>query len=207
MSPLQEVAPQVTLYLAGSPPPPVRPGAIALAQLAPLAGQPAVFGDGSHPTTRLCAAALDLLCRRRPAAAVLDVGTGTGLLARIARARAARRVAGTDIDPTALECARANAALDAHPLGIHFGAEAPGHWGACFDLVVSNILEAPLRELAPALARALAPGGILLLCGFTRLQVPAVRVAYEQAGLSCSGCSRLDEWALLKLVRESVRER
>jgi ribosomal protein L11 methyltransferase len=194
-----DIAPRVTVYPSGSAPPPVGEGWIALAQL-PRAESSAVFGDGSHATTRLCATAVDMLCRRRQSQAVRDGGTGTGILARIARARGARLIVGTDIDSVAVSCAKAHADLDAHRVEIQFGSEAPDHWGACFDLVVANILEAPLRTLAPALRRALAPGGILLISGFTRLQIPALRVAYESAGLTYIDHFGLDEWAALKLA-------
>jgi ribosomal protein L11 methyltransferase len=140
---------------------------------------------------------VDLFCRQRQPEAVLDVGTGTGVLARIARARGARLVVGTDIDAVALSCAKAHADLDAHPVEIQFGFEAPDHWGPRFDLVVVNILEAALQTLAPALCRALVPGGVLLMSGFTRPQTPALRVLYESAGLTLVGNSSLDEWALL----------
>jgi len=193
------IAPRVTVYPSGSAPPPVGEGWIALAQL-PRADGSAVFGDGSHATTRLCATAVDMLCRRCPSQAVLDVGTGTGILARIARARGARRIVGTDIDPVAVSCAQAHAELDDHRVEIQFGREAPDHWGACFDLVVANILEAPLQNLAPALCRALVPGGVLLISGFTRPQIPALRVLYENAGLTCLDHFSLDEWAALKLA-------
>jgi ribosomal protein L11 methyltransferase len=119
------------------------------------------------------------------------------VLARIARARGARLVVGTDLDPVALSRARAHADLDAHPVAIQLSAEAPDHWGACFDLVVANILEAPLHTLAPALCRALKPGGLLLMSGFTPRQTPALRVLYERAGLTFEGTSSLDEWAVL----------
>jgi ribosomal protein L11 methyltransferase len=119
------------------------------------------------------------------------------VLARIARARGARLIVGTDIDSVALTCARAHADLDAHPVEIQLGSEGPDHWGARFDLVVANILESPLQMLAPALCRALAPGGVLLISGFTRPQMPALRVLYDNAGLRFLGHSSLDEWALL----------
>jgi ribosomal protein L11 methylase PrmA len=209
--------------------------------LAPAAGgliaapqRHGVFGDGSHPTTRLCAGAIDLLCRRRPGLAVLDVGTGTGILARIAAARGATYVVGTDIDSTAVACAKAHAELDnlASPgcrlpeaagvsgaaiggraikfageagsgpsiANIHFGSEPPDHWGARFELVVANILEAPLHALAPALCRALSPGGVLLISGFTRPQAPALRLAYGAARLKSAGDFALDDWVLLKFT-------
>lgn len=156
-----------------------------------------MFGDGSHATTRLCAAAVDWVCRRRAPAAVLDVGTGTGILARIARARGAGYVVATDIDPVALESAAAHAALDEQGAAIHFSSELPDHWGRRFDLVVANILEEPLRGLAPSLQRALSPGGVLLISGFTRPQAPALRLVYERLGLTPAGSSNLEDWTVL----------
>lgn len=125
------------------------------------------------------------------------MGTGTGVLARIARARGARFVVATDIDPEALAAARANAALDPGAAEISVSSHTPDHWGPCFDLVVANILEGPLRELAPSLARALAPGGALLVSGFTRPQVPGLRVAFERHGLSFATEAALEGWSLL----------
>jgi ribosomal protein L11 methyltransferase len=193
---VHNIAPRVVVYPFGSVPPTLAEGWLALAQLAPQPGRPAVFGDGSHPTTRLCAAAVDLLCRQRQPQTVLDVGTGTGVLARIARARGVSRIVGTDIDPDALSSARANSDLDAHLVEIHFSDATPDQ-GPPFDLVVANILEAPLRSLAPALCRALQAGGILLLSGFTRPQAPALRVLYENLHLTLVRESTLEEWVLL----------
>lgn len=194
-----DLAPRVRLYLTGATPWCAEPGVLALAQLPRSPGDSPVFGDGSHPTTRLCAGALDLLCRQRQPHAVLDVGTGTGVLARIARARGASFVVGTDIDPAALACAGAHADLDSHPVAIRFGSQAPDHWGACFDVVVANILRAPLMELAAALSRAVAPAGVLLLSGITRPETPALRVSYERAGMKVRSESHQEEWALLRL--------
>ena len=197
------LAPRIVTHPFDAARPVLEEGWLALAQLPQTAANRPVFGDGSHPTTRVCAAALDLICRQRQPQAVLDVGTGTGVLARIARARGAAFVAATDIDPLALSCARAHAELDAHPVGIQFGAEAPDHWGMRFDLVVANILEGPLQQLAAPLRRALLPGGVLLLSGFTRPQTPALRAHYERVGLTFVRESRLDEWALLMFNRSA----
>jgi ribosomal protein L11 methyltransferase len=197
---VHHIAPRVAIYPFGSKPPPSEPGWIALAQF-PQADHPAVFGDGSHPTTRLCAAALDFLCRQRQREAVLDVGTGTGVLARIARARGATLVVGTDIDAAALSSANAHSHLDGSPVEIHFSDQAPDVFGARFDLVVANILEASLRSLAPALCRALRPGSILLLSGFTRPQAPGLRVLYEDLGVACVRDSGLEDWVLLMFAR------
>jgi ribosomal protein L11 methyltransferase len=79
----------------------------------------------------------------------------------------------------------------------------PDHWGARFELVVANILEGPLRELAPNLSRALTPGGVLLLSGFTPLQIPSLKVPFTEHGLSYISESMLDGWALLMFRRSS----
>jgi len=160
------------------------------------------FGDGSHPTTRLCAQAVDLWCRTRAPRAVLDVGTGTGVLARIARARGVPFVVGTDTDPSALDAARANAALDPGPGELLLSDRAPETWGPRFDLVVANILEGVLLELAETLVAAVAPGGRLLLCGFTPLQTPALRAAYADRSLARELQSEREGWALLQLQKE-----
>lgn len=196
-----KLAPRVILYPFGSAPPAVEPGWLALAQLPRRAGDEPVFGDGSHATTRLCAGALDLLCRQRRPRAVLDVGTGTGVLARIARARGAHFIAATDIDSAALACARAHANLDAHPVAIHFDRVAADHWGTRFDLVIANVLEAPLSTLATSLGGALLPQGVLLVSGFLRAQAPVLRLRYQQVGLKLVGESCLQEWALLRFER------
>jgi ribosomal protein L11 methyltransferase len=189
---LLKISPQVVIYDVDESAPALPPNAIALAQV-----KSAAFGDGTHPTTRLCAGAVDLLCRQRPGLSVLDVGTGTGILARIARARGATFIIATDIEPDALNAARANALLDRHTVEIQIAALAPDHWGARFDLVVANILEGPLTKLAPTLARALTPGGALLLSGFTRLQIPFLRNAFEKTGLTYAQESLLDGWTLI----------
>jgi ribosomal protein L11 methyltransferase len=201
------LAPRIRLYPAGSARPQLEPGWLALAQHSPDQVGPFVFGDGSHPTTRLCAAVVDQLCRQRQPEAVLDVGTGTGVLARIARARGARFVVGTDIDAGALVAADANAALDAHVREIVLSTEAPDYWVARFDVIVANILEEPLRELAAAFGRALARDGVLAVSGFMRAQVPGVRVHYENAGFELAGEACLDGWALLMFKKPSVAGR
>lgn len=190
------LSPQVFLY---------RTDLCAPVSAAPKLGLPqipsAAFGDGSHPTTRICAGAVDYLCRTQSIAAFLDVGTGTGVLARIARARGVEFVAATDIDPLALDAARQNASLDAISSPIHFKNAPPDHWGARFNLVAANILEGPLRDLAPSLLAALAPGGQLLLSGFTHLQTPGLQVLYRELGLHLLSESGNDGWALLHLQR------
>jgi ribosomal protein L11 methyltransferase len=108
-------------------------------------------------------------------------------------------VVGTDVDESALESARQNAALDSAGTNIFFLNAGPGSWGPSFGFVVANILAEVLLALAPELAAAISPGGALCLSGFTPLQAPALRVAYERLGLVASAESVLDGWAVLLL--------
>lgn len=191
------IAPRVVVYSAAEAPPEVSSGVLTFAELpAELAGG-FVFGDGSHPTTRLCAGALDMLLGLKRPRKVLDVSTGTGILARIARARGVPVVVGTDIDPKALAWAQRQSALDGADREIALTSDLPNARGARFDLVVANILEGPLTELAPSIAQALRPGATLLLSGFTPLQVPALRAVYEKSSLRFVQEARLGEWSLL----------
>jgi ribosomal protein L11 methyltransferase len=158
------------------------------------------FGTGSHATTSLCLAALSDLLAARPGASVLDVGTGSGILAIAARKLGAGRVAANDDDPKAVEVARENAAANGVALELVLvPAEVPG----TFDVVVANILANTLVELAPALAAKLAPRGILLLSGILAPQEDEVRRAYVARGLAPlpGGDRREGEWSLLALER------
>ena len=190
-----KLAPRIWVFSPGTATPPTpSDGVLALAQVADRA-----FGDGRHPTTRLCAGALDVLMRNRRPKTVLDVGTGTGILARIARARGADRVTATDVDPVALTSAKRNFALDAHGCDIQLHDGPPDAHSSPFDLIVANILEEPLTMLAPALARALNPNGRLLISGFTPPQAPTLRVTYKAVGLDVDTEARLEDWVLLAL--------
>ena len=79
---------------------------------------------------------------------------------RGSRARRRREIVATDIDPVALDSAKKHASLDPYPARIQVTDASPDHLGPKFDLVVANILEGPLRELAPSLGAALAPGSL-----------------------------------------------
>lgn len=157
------------------------------------------FGTGSHGTTALCLAALSDVLAARPGATVLDVGTGSGLLAIAARKLGASRVAANDVDPKAVEVARENAAANGVALEI---VEAPlAAIAGTFDVVVANILANTLVELAPDIAAKLAPGGVVLLSGLLHPQEDEVRRAYEALGLAPRPGARQAEWSLLALER------
>lgn len=152
------------------------------------------FGTGDHPTTALCLAAVEAFCSAHPGASVLDVGTGTGVLALMARKLGAIRVVGVDNDPMSVTLAQENAALN----GIE-GAELSGASldtvDGQFDLVLANILANALVELAPALVQHTRVR--LVLAGVLIHQEDEVREAFERAGAVSDGGDRIDDWVRL----------
>jgi ribosomal protein L11 methyltransferase len=162
------------------------------------------FGTGTHATTSLCLGALGAVLRSRPGARVLDVGTGSGLLAIAAARLGAARVVATDNDPVALEVAAENAARNG--VAVELSAEEPSILSGEFDLVIANILANTLVELAPGIAARLAPGGTLLLSGILAGQEDDVRAAYLAEGLarlSPDGDRAEGEWRLVVLERRA----
>jgi ribosomal protein L11 methyltransferase len=162
------------------------------------------FGTGHHGTTRGCLLALDRLCKSLPRRRILDLGTGSGVLA-IAAARAWRRpVLATDIDGDAVCAARANAALNRAGSFVEVikadGVTAPKlRERAPYDLVLANILLRPLQRLAAPLTRLTAPGARVVLSGLLASQANAAIAAYR--GLALERRIDLDGWTTLVLVR------
>lgn len=167
------------------------------------------FGTAHHATTRGCLLALDDLVKRGRPDLVLDLGTGTGILA-IAAARAFDRpVVATDNDPLAVAIAQDNArkAGVAHQV-LALQAEGFAHPKLRRlrpDLILANILARPLHDLAPAMAQHLPPGGMAVLSGLTKSQVPAIEARYCSHGFILEKRIILDGWAALVLGRRSAR--
>jgi len=157
------------------------------------------FGTGTHPTTQLCLEGLCDLLAEMPGSDVLDVGTGSGLLAIAAKKLGSRRVVGTEEDVVALRVAEENA--DRNGVVLELRLEPPGAVPGSFPIVIANILANTLVALAPAIAPRLAPGGVLLLAGVLSGQEEEVRAAYVQQGLVRAGARERSqaEWRLLAL--------
>jgi ribosomal protein L11 methyltransferase len=156
------------------------------------------FGEGSHPTTRLAARAVERRCRARPGASVLDVGTGMGVLAFVAVLSGARDVLGIDVDPVAVSAARENARLNELGARTHFETKPLAEIAERYELVLAN-LEAPVQlELAAELARHVAPGGVLVATGFLLERRNEIVAAL---GLAPAFEDGEDGWCLLELRR------
>ncbi len=159
----------------------------------------ACFGSGSHPTTRLASQRVQDACLRAPGRTLLDVGSGSGVLCFVALRSGAKRAIGVDIEPVAVENARANARLNELAAGCEFSdtelAKVPGS----FELVVANIDAPTLKALATDLAAHLAPGGELFVTGLLDEQEADVRAAFDTVGLRVDARHELGEWVLLAL--------
>jgi ribosomal protein L11 methyltransferase len=167
------------------------------------------FGTGHHGTTRGCLLALDLLMKRTAAvrtSRVLDLGTGSGVLAIAAAKTLRRRVLASDIDPTAVAVARGNAELNGVASHIAF-VQAAGLTArrindhARYNLVLANILLGPLRRLAAPMRRILAPDARLILSGLLAPQANAAIAAYRAQGLVLQRRITLENWTTLVMSR------
>ena len=163
------------------------------------------FGSGEHGSTRGCLRALEIVARRRPRR-IVDIGTGSGILA-IAAAKLLRcRVLAVDNDPRSVEVAAFNARRNgvAHLVSCR---QADG-WlmpvtsrDAPYDLVMANILARPLCAMARSLALHLAPAGTAVLSGLLDWQAQRVASAHHRAGLVLTGRWQEGPWTTLTVRR------
>ncbi|MEI8179522.1 50S ribosomal protein L11 methyltransferase, partial [Aestuariivirga sp.] len=184
-----------------------RPGGIALEIDAGTA-----FGTGHHGTTEGCLIALDRILKRRTPCAILDVGCGTGVLAIAAAKATGRPALASDIDPEAVRVTLTNASLNGvKPLIGSFVAAGLSHpriaGAGRYDLIFANILARPLVALSTGLARALKPGGDLILSGLTLEQMRWIEATYESRGLALAGRITRGNWATLVFTRAQKKKR
>jgi ribosomal protein L11 methyltransferase len=188
------------IYLHGSHLPPRQRPFISLEI---DAGQ--AFGTGEHATTAACLEALQYLAKTQRFSRVLDVGTGTGVLALAAKKLWQGRVIATDIDPVSVQVAKANAKRNSEPNMPVWLAEGLTHpvlsHGPNYDLIIANILARPLIQLAGAMTSRLQPGGYLVLSGLLTRQEKPVLLAYRSRGLQLHRAIRRGEWSALVLKR------
>jgi len=158
------------------------------------------FGTGTHETTRLCLEALE---RYWNGGTLLDVGTGTGILAiAAALLHPGSCVTGIDIDPVAVSVARENVAINRVPPDQIAILEAqPKQFGGCgvdreaFDVVIANLTAEVIIDLAPDLIACLAPGGCLILSGILTELAPDVTATLLRSGFSILEQRESGEWS------------
>ncbi|MBP0614780.1 50S ribosomal protein L11 methyltransferase [Jiella sp. KSK16Y-1] len=167
------------------------------------------FGTGHHGTTAGCLTLIDRVVRKRRPRAVLDLGTGSAVLA-IALAKLARlAVIATDIDPVAVSVAAQNVRAN-EVAGLVETVRADGfavpavRRRAPFDLIVANILAGPLIRLAPDFRRHAARNADVVLSGILVEQAPAVRAAFRAQGFAHRETLVMGEWVALHLRRLAI---
>jgi ribosomal protein L11 methyltransferase len=157
------------------------------------------FGTGLHPTTALCLDALDdELAAWRPER-VLDVGTGSGILALAALYLGVPRVVGLDIDAAAVRVAAENARLNGLSSKFYIVHGGPEALGGSWPLVLANVLAAPLMEMSFTLARRVGRGGRLVLSGIRSSLAADVEQAYRHVGMRQVRAQSRDGWSALTL--------
>jgi ribosomal protein L11 methyltransferase len=177
------------------------PGAAGRVTLTLDAG--VAFGSGEHGSTRGCLRAFEKLAYRRPRR-ILDIGTGSGILAMAAAKLLHRKVLATDIEPWSVRVAARNAR--ANGVGGLVRARLADGWshpvvrgGGPYDLVFANILARPLCAMAKHLAAHLAPGGTVILAGLLNSQARMVLAAHRCHGLRLDFVLREGNWTTLVL--------
>lgn len=161
------------------------------------------FGTGLHPSTQLCLEALERLVR--PHMRVLDLGTGSGILALAAARLGAREVCALDLDPQAVDAARANVARNGLGARITVRRGTLPSDDLPFDLVVANIVARVISDLAPHLAAALRPDGTLIASGIVEERAADVAAALAAAGLAVVERLAAPPWVALVARRSAPR--
>jgi ribosomal protein L11 methyltransferase len=180
-------------------------GAAPSGRIALILDAGVAFGTGEHNSTRGCLLALELLARTwraHPPRRLLDLGTGSGILAMAAAKLARRAVLATDIEPWAVRVAGENARRNrvrhlVRPVLADGWRSAATRKSGPYDLVFGNILARPLRLMARDLANNLAPGGHAILSGLLRTQARDVLAAHRRQGLILERMIHLAPWTTL----------
>jgi ribosomal protein L11 methyltransferase len=155
------------------------------------------FGTGLHATTALCLEAIEDLLDALTPDRMLDVGTGSGVLALAALRRGVRRAIGLDLDPEALRIAAVNARLNGYGDRLSLLRGGPDALTGSCPLVVANIRAAELMAMAPTLAQRVASRGRLVLSGIAESVAPDVEGTYRRLGMTIVGHTSRDGWTAL----------
>jgi ribosomal protein L11 methyltransferase len=149
------------------------------------------FGTGTHETTAMCAQWLDELITEGDD--VLDLGTGSGILAIIAARLGAGSVEAIDIDPLATDVARNNCSLNGVDVDVHTGELNDAHW-AQYNVIIANIIADVIAEIAADIPDRLKPDGLFITSGIIENKADRVLAACQAAGLTSVGCKEQNGW-------------
>lgn len=158
------------------------------------------FGTGGHETTRLCLELLEEVTEASPLLTVpslLDLGTGSGILAMAASLLGAGRILALDIDPDAIIVARENLVLNELSDQVECGTTPLESLNECFDIILANILAEELVRLAPFLVDRLLPGGSLILSGILAEKEQLVRQGFAPFPLKFCKTTRSGDWVAM----------
>src|SRR5579872_2831967 len=153
------------------------------------------FGTGLHPTTRMVLEEMEAVIR--PGQSVLDVGTGSGILAIAAAKLGASEVLAVDVDAVAVRVAAENVALNGTGEVVTVGAGSMDGIAGSYDVILANIIASVISELAPAFAGRMKPDGTLLASGIIADRLPMVEDAFDAAGLRVDGKRQSGCWICL----------
>ncbi len=164
------------------------------------------FGTGRHPSTRLALLAIEDQCARKPPERMVDLGCGSGILGVAALLNGVKRVTAFDLDPKAVE--ETIGLAERNGVGNHLttrnttlAAGMLGDWWGRVDFIAANIFLDALRELAPLIHGALAPGGRAVLAGIGYEQTDANARIYREAGFTIENTNRIEEWASIEVIK------
>ena len=161
------------------------------------------FGTGLHPTTQLCLVALEELVT--PKARILDLGTGSGILAIAAAKLGARSVLALDNDSIAIKTARENVAINQVQKTVNARYGSLAEVTESYDLLVVNILAKVIIEMAQkGLARHVRPGGTLIAAGIIADQERKVAAALEREGFALAKQRQIEDWVCLEAERNHL---
>lgn len=190
----EQVTPGLLILPAWDPVPSKPPGLILRMDPGPA------FGTGSHPTTRMCLQAMEEFVPKGPFS-LLDVGTGSGILAMYGVLLGASPAAAVDVDEAALRWAGWNLELNGLEEAVQLSSKPLDQWKTPFSIVTANLALDVIMDLMPCFPRVVDPGGILVLSGLLMEQVTLVTPALAGKGFSMVGELGSEEWACIVAER------
>jgi len=158
------------------------------------------FGTGQHPTTRMCLISMEKPSFKDPWT-MLDIGTGSGILAIYGVKLGAMRVVAIDIDPEAIVWAKRNIEMNSLPVEIELSSRPLAEWEENFSLVTANLILGIILDLSPHFTRILKPDGRLILSGILREQISEVEERLHEYRLYMEDAIFQEEWACLIVKR------